>query len=346
MTMRTPYSLRAFPARYLVLALILTSSCTFLSKTTSLAAAQASKQKVDVSYAHGKLTLNLHMADLSEVTKRIGQLAGLTVAFDDGVNEKVSLSFKDLTIEDGVSRMVRGEGSGIVFGYGVNGDLRHIAISRRAVGQTEKILKIRKISNFFRNDNMPDTLSMEDTAKLARDLQDQERKRSWGRLAGRLIDVRHPQAKPYLKQLMNHTEDYIRWESTEAFCRLVDVEDADFILELATSNDWSKRAASALIAMLLIDDNRQIPLLLSMLNDSKQSVRAGAAKALGAKKIDAAIPYLRKMLTDEELKYQAAESLQAITGEEHDVLSPEERAQIEDNARRFNEELQRIEDNK
>jgi len=314
------------------------------SATPSASAVQAeAPSRLSVTVDGGKLSAEVANAEIKDVLMAIGKAVPAPVDIGDGVTGKVTASFKAMSLEEGLSAVVSGAGVGIIVGFNKAGAVQFIKVTRKVGTDHPTVVAVRKVREFFTPWQQKDSLDLEEVRELTKNLQDPSKKKQWGRLAGKIIDIRIKTAKPYLRELMDHPEDYIRWEATDAFCRLADVEDADFLLDMATDKERNRRAVVAYTAMPLVDDPRQIPLLLEMLKDKWGSVQEGAFRALASKRAQEAVPALEAILRSgaKSTRAQAAEALTVITGKEYDYMTPEERRELEEEVRRDKEEVRK-----
>ena len=136
---------------------------------------------------------------------------------------------------------------------------------------------------------------------IVRDLEDKRKKDNWPKIAKQIINIRDPKAKPHLKRLLNHEQDYIRWEAASRLMALADETDAPAIIEMSKNKDNSVRT-QAIYAMQKLKNIEFGDELIAMLNDWSPLVRSRAAKALGYKKIERAVPNLEKAIKDSELR--------------------------------------------
>jgi HEAT repeat protein len=134
---------------------------------------------------------------------------------------------------------------------------------------------------------------------IVRDLEDMSKKDKWPRIAKQIINIRDPKAKPHLKRLLNHKQDYIRWEAASRLMTLADETDAPVIIEMSKNQDESVRS-HAVYAMQKLKKSEFADELIGLLNDRRPNVRRAAAKALGYKKIEISVPYLEKAIKDSE----------------------------------------------
>ncbi len=132
---------------------------------------------------------------------------------------------------------------------------------------------------------------------VIRDLQDKSKKAQWPKIAKQIIHIKDRNAKPYLRQLFNHEQTYVRWEAADKFRAMADETDAPAILEMSNNQDDIIRA-EAIHAMQKIKGIEFGDELIALLSDPAYNVRREAAKALGYKKIARAVPALEKALKD------------------------------------------------
>lgn len=190
---------------------------------------------------------------------------------------------------------------------------------------------------------MASSISMDKVKELMAILRDPNRKGQWVIAGKQIINIKHPEAKPYLKELMTHEDDFVRSEAVREFAMLVDAEDADYILDLAEDKAWQRRVAAVEIAMPLIDDPRQIPVLIKMLHDKDFAVQEAAIGAVGVKKAQAAIPELEGLLKTGKAhtRAAAAEALYSITKVKYEWKTPEEKANFEKILKEADEEFKK-----
>ena len=141
---------------------------------------------------------------------------------------------------------------------------------------------------------------LKEAKNVVEDLENKGNKAKWPKIADQIILIKDPAAKPYLKKLFNHEKSYVIDQATVAYSNMADIGDANDIIEMTKHDDWHVRAR-AIIAMQKITTLDFADNLINLLNDSELCVRHHAAKALGYKKIKAAVPYLEKALDDKDL---------------------------------------------
>jgi len=202
-----------------------------------------------------------------------------------------------------------------------------IQISKTPGTQPATVIKVRKVRSYFSPADVASSMDLDDVKELAEVLGNPKKKDRWVRAAKQIINIKRPEAKPYLKELIHHENDFVRTEAMDEFAMLVDVEDAAFILEMAKDKDWERRAAAAYISMTLVDDPRQIPVLIEMLKDEMGSVRDAAIRALGFKRSQEAVPYLKEFLKHKDggTRALSSDALFLITKTKYDWMTPEER---------------------
>jgi hypothetical protein len=299
--------------------------------------------KVEVAWTDGKLSADLKNADLNDVLAKIGRAIKAQVDVGEGIPGVVSLSFSGLPLEDALARLIQGEGAGIVLCYDQGGTVTLIRVSKRAGASHERVTKVRKVRSYFSPQDQAASLSMDRIKELMGILRDSHRKGQWVIAAKQIINIKNPEAKPYLKELMTHEDDFVRDEALWEYAMLVDAEDADFILDLAEDKSWRRRAAAAEIAMRLVDDPRQIPVLMKMVQDKTFAVQDAAIKTLGAKKTQAAIPVLEELLRtgNADTRASAAAALYRMTKVKYEWRTPEEKAAFEEELRESDERMKR-----
>jgi len=301
-----------------------------------------------VSYSGGLLSVTAKNAEIREVLTKIGAAVNAEARISEEISGKVTISFQNLGLEEGLARLVSGEGTGIVLGYDKNGSVKLVMLSRRAAGQTESVVKVRKVRDYFSPADQASSMSLDEVKDLTKVLRDPKKKDKWVRAAKKIINIKKPEAKPYLKELMQHEDDFVRDQAMNEYAMLVDVEDADFILEMARDKSWETRGAAAYISMTLVDDPRQVPVLIEMLKDEKVSVRDAAIRALGFKRLREAVPFLEQLLSDLISKDQdghtratAAEALYSITGNKYEWMTPEQRKNHDERGRQALERIRK-----
>ena len=132
---------------------------------------------------------------------------------------------------------------------------------------------------------------------VIRDLQDKSKKDQWPKIAKQIIHIKDRNAKPYLKQLLNHENMDIRWEAADRFRAMVDENDVPAIIEMTKNSDRIVRAEGihAMVNLKTFEFSNE---LIALLNDSAANVRREAAKAIGDKKITRATSALEQTLKD------------------------------------------------
>jgi HEAT repeat protein len=169
-------------------------------------------------------------------------------------------------------------------------------------------------------------LGMDAVKDLVKDLQDPNKKDKVDKTYLQLINIKNPEAKPYLKQLFNHESSGVRMRASSRFAFLADKNDIESILQMTKNNDWNIRTAS-IYAMQTLKDTDFSDILINMLNDTSNLVRSTAAHALGYKHVAKAVPYLEKALDDKEnrVRERAFVSLYILTGKKYDYKGKDKR---------------------
>jgi len=163
-------------------------------------------------------------------------------------------------------------------------------------------------------------LGIDEAKKVIQDLQDDNKKDKWPKIAKQIVTIKNPEAKPYLKKLFKHKEDYVRQESAGTYIRMADDSDTNEIVEMSSNTDVNVRYFS--IDGMKKTNNKEFENILCKLviNDPVYVIRVNAAKALGYKKIKNAIPYLEKALKDGNLRVrqEAFVSLYILTAKKYE----------------------------
>jgi HEAT repeat protein len=163
-------------------------------------------------------------------------------------------------------------------------------------------------------------MGLDEANKVAQDLDDKSKKDKWPKIAKQIILIKNPDAKPQLKKLFNHEQDYVRGEAAAAFSAMAEEKDKDDILEMAKNPDWAVRCSAIDAMKHLADSFHQI--LVNLLKDPEHIVRLYAAKALGYKNDKEAIPFLEIALKDENLRVrqEAFIALYLIADKKNDFI--------------------------
>lgn len=183
-------------------------------------------------------------------------------------------------------------------------------------------------------------LGLDEAKEVIQDLLDVGKKDKWPKLARQINEIKDPGAKPYLKKLFNHENSYIKTGAAATYSMLVGKSDKGDIIAMAKNTDASIRC-SAIDAMKKIRDDDFAEVLIALLKDPEYLVRLYAAKAIGYKKITKAIPYLEKVLNDENLRVRQESfiALYILTGKKYAFigrdLSIEQQAEIQKKAPSF-----------
>jgi len=154
---------------------------------------------------------------------------------------------------------------------------------------------------------------------LIADLQNERKEKSWPKLATQLLFIKTKAAKPHLVALFNHKKDYVRQQSATAFINMADLGDSETIFAMTDNPAWTVRNL-AVRAMQKLNHpsfiDRMIEILLS---DPHQAPRRTAAKVLGFRKIEQAVPFLEQALLDQDDSVQrhAFISLYILTGKKY-----------------------------
>jgi hypothetical protein len=296
-----------------------------------------------VAYVNGRLSVNVKDAGLDGVLKEIGAAIKARVDVGGGTPIQVSTSFSNLSLEEGLVALMKDTATGVVLCYDGNGAVTLISLSLRAGDLPDRVCKVKKVRSYFSPRDQASGLSMGKVRKLMAILRDPKQKGRWVVAAKQIMNIKNPEAKPYLKELITHEHDFVREEAAWEYAMLVDAQDADFILALAEDQAWQNRSAAAEIAMPLIDDPRQIPILIRMLQDSHTSVSDAAIGALGRKRAQAAVPYLQDLLKTGSYSARAkvAEALHSITNERYEWKTPDEKALYEQELKASEEEFKK-----
>ena len=165
-------------------------------------------------------------------------------------------------------------------------------------------------------------LGLRAAKKIVKDLNDVDKRDKWQNIADQLLNIKDPAAKPYLKELFNHENNFVRDQSSTAYSNLVNINDVPDIKEMAKDKDWVVRD-HAIDAMKNVKEESFDDILIGLLlNDSQRAVRYNAAIALGYKQIIKAVPNLEKALNDNELVVRKASfvSLYILTGKKYDFV--------------------------
>lgn len=164
-------------------------------------------------------------------------------------------------------------------------------------------------------------MGIDEARKVVQDLEDKGKKDKWAKIAKQIVLIKNPEAKPHLKKLFNHEQDYVREQSAGVFFNLATKEDLNEIKAMAT-NSHSEIRYGAIQIMKKIKDKSFDDSLISLLTDSEYSVRRAAAKAVGYNKIDKAIPGLEKTLSDSkfEVRKEVFIALYILTGKKYDFF--------------------------
>ena len=299
--------------------------------------------KREITFVDGKLSVNLKNAEMDGVLAEIGTAVKARVDIGAGIPAKTSVSFSNLSLEDGLAALIKGEGAGIVLCYDKNGALTLIKLSKKTGAGPELVFKVKKVRSYFSPQDQASGLSMNKVKELMSILRDPNKKGRWVIAAKQIMNIKNPEAKPYLKELITHEDDFVREEAAWEYAMLVDAEDADYILDLAEDKAWQNRNAAAEIAMPMIDDPRQIPMLIKMLQDRNIAVQDSAISALGNKRAQAAVPYLEDLLKTANggTRAAVAEALYSITKVKYEWKTPKEKADFEEILRKSDEEIKR-----
>ena len=304
-------------------------------------AVNSQQGKMDVRYTDGKLSADLKDIEINSVLSEIGRVVGARVEIGSGISGKVTTSFQKVTLEDSLEKLISGAGAGIVTAYDKAGTVTLIKVSKWVGTQQQGVVKVRKVREYFSAKDRADGLSMDRVRKLMEIFRDPSKKGHWVVAAKQIMNIKNPEAKPFLKELITHEDDFVWDEAVREYAMLVDAEDADFILELAEDKAWQRKIAAVAIAMPQIDDPRQIPLLIKMVDDSDFAVQDAAIGAAGVKRIQAAVPILEEILKRGQPHTRAAvaDALYSITGVKREWKTVEERAKYQERLRQFNEDV-------
>jgi HEAT repeat protein len=161
---------------------------------------------------------------------------------------------------------------------------------------------------------------LDEAKKIVRDLNDTGKKDKWVKISGQLGSISNPAAKPLLRTLFSHEDDYVREMASNSYRKMVSKEDVNDIVEMAMNNDGNIKD-SAIHAMMVLRDVQFDDLLLKMLKfDPSPFTRAKAARALGYKNVQPAVPALEKALSDriDFVREEAFISLYVLTGKKYD----------------------------
>ncbi len=177
-------------------------------------------------------------------------------------------------------------------------------------------------------------MGMDEAKNVIQDLGDKSKKDKWPKIAKQIVLIKNPEAKPYLKKLFSHEQSYVRGEAATRFSVMVDTSDVNDVLEMAKNPDWAVRC-SAIDAMKRLKGYDFNKVLLGLLEDKETIVRLYAAKAVGYKKISAAVPRLEETLKDKDIRVRQESyiSLYILTGKKYDFAGKttlaERRAELE-----------------
>jgi len=76
------------------------------------------KSKIEVQYKDDKLSVEVENAEIKDVLKMIGEVAGVKMEIREEISWKLGKEkFEDLTLEDGLQRLIGGTGFGAVIEY-------------------------------------------------------------------------------------------------------------------------------------------------------------------------------------------------------------------------------------
>jgi len=162
---------------------------------------------------------------------------------------------------------------------------------------------------------------LDEAIRVVQDLEDKGKKDKWNKIAGQLKSINTPDAKPYLKRLFNHEQNYVRDDAARVFSRLASDNDKDDLIEMTINTDHRIRYHGMMGILqrkgLVVDDEIFIQILT---NDREWLCRSTAARALGYKKVQRAVPYLEKALKDKEVfvRVEAFIALYVLTGNKYD----------------------------
>jgi HEAT repeat protein len=168
----------------------------------------------------------------------------------------------------------------------------------------------------------------DETDAIFKDLQDETKKDKWGKLAKQLIHIRSPRTKLALRKLFDHKSDFVRNTASMAFFNMVTKDDANDLVELVKHRDFVVRTDAVKAMMYLRDVPFDDVLLDVLVNDRDGLVRSKAARALGMKKVQKAVPYLENALNDEDyyVRLEAFISLYVLTDKKYDFKGRNENA--------------------
>ncbi len=163
-------------------------------------------------------------------------------------------------------------------------------------------------------------LGLDEAIQIVTDLEDKSKKDKWKKITNQLINIRDPQAKPYLKKLFNHEDEDVRGQAAIAFTNMVSNNDVDVLVEITNHRDYKVRSR-AVYGMMRLKDVPFDDILINVLRyDPDNLPRAKAARALGYKMVSKSVPYLEKALNDEDyyVRRESFISLYVLTGKKYD----------------------------
>jgi HEAT repeat protein len=255
-----------------------------------------SSASLSITVTDGKLNLKSGGASLSQVLEAIAAHSGIPIHIHDRAQERITLSFTDLALDEGLQRILRGKNFILFYAASsaVNGS-QSVAPKLRAVhvfanGAPRVLLDAQaapETDQIFDHASLWSEKSAADG--LVQVLLEGKSKRSRKRAAKALGDVWSAEAvAPLSAAVLEDNEPIVR-ETAAA----------------ALGQTWSEEAVE--------------PLRLSLVEDQDPTVRAAAALALGETWSEAAVePLTRAFLEDPDpiVRERAARALREIGSKE------------------------------
>lgn len=99
----------------------------------------------EIAFVEGKLSANLKNAEFASVLLEIGMAVKARVDIGGDIPSNISLSFSNLSLEEGLATLIKGEGKGIVLCYDKNGAVTLISVSKRAGMKPEQVFKVTSV---------------------------------------------------------------------------------------------------------------------------------------------------------------------------------------------------------
>jgi len=297
---------------------------------------------MDVKYVAGKLSVKAELADLSQLLKKISELSGIPVEVGPGVAGKVTVSFTDLALEEGINRILETAGE------------KNLATEyTKKPGQKKDEYKIEKIVVVRKGAPSPVAPALDEkAAQRAMEImakRDQEYReffekmdKQGNKIARAVSAYRDPKAsrsgkaklRTYLRQTSVHDPadimvlkaalrdpeikgeiiSDIQMALLHAFQEKRDGSDKEFILELLERRDNS--VGWLYYSMLNMWDDRYVPYLM-------EGAREGMLtdiEILGRAKVKQAVPLLEELWRTSEnaaVRREVWGALLQITGKEY-----------------------------